>query len=102
MRIPTCLAPRLIPFADTIGRQIYWQKAQAIQVVGTDGSNEDELTPRTNSYVYDMAVDHNGVKLYYTEVNRSQVRRMGLDGKNGEQLIPNVTYAVSIDLYLCP
>jgi hypothetical protein len=49
-----------------------------------------------------MAIDHNGGKLYYTEVNGNQVRRVGLDGKNDEQLIPNVTYGVSIDLYLCP
>ena len=87
---------------DSAGQQIYWQKGQAIQVVGTDGSNERELTPLTGSYVYDMVVDHNGGKLYYTEVNGSQVRRVGLDGKNDEQLIPNVTYGVSIDLYLCP
>jgi hypothetical protein len=87
---------------DSAGQQIYWQKGQAIQVVGTDGSNERELEPLSNSYVYDMAVDHTGGKLYYTEVNGSQVRRVGLDGKNDEQLIPGVTYGVSIDLYLCP
>ena len=49
-----------------------------------------------------MAVDPNGGKLYYTEVNGNQVRRVGVDGKNDEQLIPNVAYGVSIDLYLCP
>lgn len=87
---------------DSAGQQIYWQKGQAIQVIGADGTNEHELTPLTSSYVYDMVVDHNGGKLYYTEVNASQVRRVGLDGKNDEQLIPNVTYGVSIDLYLCP
>jgi hypothetical protein len=87
---------------DAAGQQIYWQKGQAIQVIGTDGSNERELTALTNSYAYDMVVDHNGGKLYYTEVNASQVRRVGLDGQNDEQVIPNVTYGVSIDLYLCP
>ena len=87
---------------DSAAQQIYWQKGQAIQVIGSDGSNERELTTLTNSYVYDMVVDHNGGKLYYTEVNGSQVRRVGLDGKNDEQLIPSVTYGVSIDLYLCP
>jgi hypothetical protein len=87
---------------DSAAQQIYWQKGQAIQVIGTDGSNEHQLTPLTNAYAYDMVVDHNGGKLYYTEVNASQVRRVGLDGQNDEQLIPNVTYGVSIDLYLCP
>ncbi|HEX2876091.1 MAG TPA: hypothetical protein VHP33_32795, partial [Polyangiaceae bacterium] len=87
---------------DWAGQQIYFQKGQAIQVIGADGTNEHELVPLSNSYVYDMAVDHNGGKLYYTEVNGSQVRRVGLDGKNDEQLIPNVTYGVSIDLYICP
>jgi hypothetical protein len=87
---------------DSAAQQIYFQKGQAIQVIGADGTNEHELAPLSNSYVYDMAVDHNGGKLYYTEVNGSQVRRVGLDGKNDEQLIPNVTYGVSIDLYICP
>jgi hypothetical protein len=49
-----------------------------------------------------MAVDHNGGKLYYTEVNASQVRRVGLDGNNDELLVPDVTYGVSIALYICP
>ena len=87
---------------DSASQQIYFQKGQAIQVIGADGTNEHELAPLTNSHVYDMAVDHNGGKLYYTEVNGNQVRRVGLDGKNDEQLIPNVTYGVSIDLYICP
>jgi hypothetical protein len=87
---------------DSAAQQIYWQKGQAIYTVGTDGSNEHQVAPLNNQYAYDMAVDHNGGKLYYTEVNASQVRRVGLDGKNDELLIPNVTYAVSIALYLCP
>lgn len=87
---------------DSAGQQIYWQKGQAIYTVGMDGSNEHQLAPLNNAYAYDMAVDHNGGKLYYTEVNASEVRRVGLDGKNDELLIPNVAYAVSIDLYICP
>jgi hypothetical protein len=87
---------------DVAGQQLYWQKGQAIFAVGTDGSNERQVAPLNNAYAYDMAVDHNGGKLYYTEVNASQVRRVGLDGKNDELLIPDVTYAVSIALYICP
>ncbi len=87
---------------DSAGQKIYWQKGQAIWEVGTDGSNEREVTPLTSSYVYDMAVDHTGGKIYYTEVNGSQVRRVNINGTNNEQLIPNVGYAVAIDLYLCP
>jgi hypothetical protein len=87
---------------DSAAQQIYWQKGQAIYAVGSDGSSEREVAPLTNAYVYDMAVDHNGGNLYYTEVNASQVRRVGLDGKNDELLIPDVTYGVSLDLYICP
>jgi len=65
-------------------QQIYWQKGQAIYAVGADGSNEHEVAPLNNAYAYDMVVDHNGGNLYYTEVNASQVRRVGLDGKNDE------------------
>jgi hypothetical protein len=87
---------------DSAGQKIYWQKGQAIWEVGTDGSDEREVTPLTNSYVYDMAVDHTGAKIYFTEVNGSQVRRVGVNGLDNELLIPNVTYSVAIDLYLCP
>ena len=48
------------------------------------------------------AVDHNGGKLYYAEVNASQVRRVGLDGKDDELLVSDVAYGVSIALYICP
>ncbi len=87
---------------DPAGQQIYWQKGQAIYAIGTDGSNEHEVAPLTNSYVYDIAADHNGGKLYFTEVNASQVRRIGMNGTNNELLIPDVTYGIAIDLYLCP
>jgi len=78
------------------------QKGQAIFQVGMDGSNEQQLAPLTSSYVYDMAVDHNGGMPYYTEVNGSQVRRVGLDGLGDAQVIPNVSYGIAIDLYICP
>jgi hypothetical protein len=87
---------------DSAAQRIYWQKGQAIHAVGTDGSNEHQVAPLNNAYAYDMAVDHNGGKLYYTEVNASQVRRVGLDGKNDELIVPDVTYGVSIALYICP
>jgi hypothetical protein len=87
---------------DPAGQKIYWQNGQAIFQVGMDGSNEQELVPLTASYVYDMAVDHNGGMLYYTEVNGSQVRRVGLDGLSDVQIIPNVSYGIAIDLYICP
>jgi hypothetical protein len=87
---------------DPAGKKIYWQKGQAIYEVGMDGSNEHEVVPLTNSYVYDMAVDHNGGMIYYTEVNGSQVRRVGTNGAGDTQLIPNIPYGIAIDLYVCP
>jgi hypothetical protein len=41
-------------------------------------------------------------QLYFTAVNANEIRRVGLDGKNYEALIKNVTCAVSISLYSCP
>ena len=55
-----------------------------------------------SSYTYDMAFDTNGGKLYFSDVNANEVRRVGLDGKGFESLIKNVDYPISIGLYLCP
>lgn len=49
-----------------------------------------------------MAIDTNGGKLYFTDVNANEVRRVGLDGTGYEPLLKNVTYPISIGLYVCP
>ncbi|HVY29102.1 MAG TPA: MopE-related protein [Polyangiaceae bacterium] len=87
---------------DPAGQRIYWPNAYGIYQAHLDGTNEVLWYPMTGVYVYSMAIDHNGGKLYYSDVNAKQVRRVGLDAKNDELLIKDIDYAVSISLYLCP
>jgi hypothetical protein len=87
---------------DPAGQRLYWPNALGIYQSHLDGTNEKLFLSLPSSYTYDMTVDSVGGKLYFTDVNANEVRRVGLDGKGYEALIKNVNYPISIALYLCP
>jgi hypothetical protein len=87
---------------DPWGQKVYWPNALGIHEAHLDGSNQKLFLSLPSSYTYSMAVDPIGDKLYFTDFNASEVRRVGLDGKGYEPLLKNVTYPVGISLYLCP
>ena len=87
---------------DPAGQRLYWPNALGIHQAHLDGSNEKLFLSLPSSYTYDMAIDTTGGKLYFTDVNANEVRRVGLDGTGYEPLLKNVTYPISIGLYLCP
>jgi hypothetical protein len=87
---------------DPAGQKIYWPNGLGIHEAHLDGSNAKLFLSLPSSYTYDMAIDSNGNEMYFTDVNANEVRRVGLDGKGYEPLIANVTYPISIALYLCP
>jgi hypothetical protein len=87
---------------DPAGQRIYWPNGYGIYQAHLDGSNEVLWLPLSGVYVYAMEIDNVGGKMYFSDVNAKQVRRVGLDAKNNELLIKDIDYAVSMSLYLCP
>ncbi|HXK20290.1 MAG TPA: MopE-related protein, partial [Polyangiaceae bacterium] len=100
--VVTDVQAALMVKVDPAGQRLYWPNGLGIYQSHLDGTNEHLFLSLPSSYTYDMAFDTNGGKLYFTDVNVSEVRRVGLDGKGFETLIQNVTYPISIGLYLCP
>jgi len=86
---------------DPAGQKIYWPDANGIHEMGLDGSNEQLFLSLPSSYTYDMEIDDKGGKLYFTDVNAKEVRRVNLDGTGYEPLLDNLGYPVSIALYVC-
>jgi hypothetical protein len=87
---------------DPAGQRIYWPNALGIYQAHLDGTNEKLFLSLPSSYTYDIAFDHIGNKIYFTDVNANEVRRVGFDGQTVEHLIKNIDYPISIGLYLCP
>jgi hypothetical protein len=100
--VVTDVQAALMMKVDAAGQRLYWPNGLGIYQAHLDGSNEKLFLSLPSSYTYDMAIDHNGGKLYFTDVNANEVRRVGLDGKSYEPLLNDVTYPISIGLYLCP
>jgi hypothetical protein len=100
--VVTDVQAALMMKVDAAGQRLYWPNGLGIYQAHLDGSNEKLFLSLPSSYTYDMAIDHNGGKLYFTDVNANEVRRVGLDGKGYEPLLEDVTYPISIGLYLCP
>jgi len=100
--VVTDVQAALMMKVDPAGQRLYWPNGLGIYQAHLDGSNEKLFLSLPSSYTYDMAIDTNGGKLYFTDVNANEVRRVGLDGTGYEPLLKNVTYPISIGLYVCP
>ena len=86
---------------DPAGQKIYWPNANGIYEAKLDGSNEKLFLSLPSSYTREMAIDTNDGKMYFTDLNADEVRRVNLDGSGYEVLLTGVDYPMSIDLYLC-
>lgn len=96
------LAVPLTIEVDATGQKLYWPNGSGIYEAGLDGSNEQLFLSLPSSYTYDLEIDPVGRKMYFSDVNANQVRRVNLDGTGYEPVLENITYAVSISLYVCP
>jgi DNA-binding beta-propeller fold protein YncE len=86
---------------DPAGQKIYWPNANGIYEARLDGSNEKLFLSLPSSYTRGMAVDTNGGKMYFTDVNADEVRRVNLDGTGYAPVLTGVEYPGEIALYLC-
>ena len=86
---------------DPAAQKVYWPNANGIYEAGLDGSGENLLVPLPSSFTRGMAVDYNGGKLYFTDWNDDEVRRVNLDGSGYEVLLTGIERPFAVELYLC-
>jgi len=84
------------------GGKIYWIDGAAsagwIRRANLDGSAPEALAS-TGLYAWDLALDMDAGKIYWTEIGERRVRRASLDGSGAETLIDD-TFAIALALDL--